>query len=109
MSRKSRPTEFRPGTSRAHKALQRGRHRAGRKEADSADPSVEGYSVYLNGDLRHTGWSYYYLAALLYKVPEGTWLLVLLSLVLLALQRRTRESWADEICLWTVPASSYFP
>ena len=37
-----------------------------------------GYPVYLNGDMRRTGWWYYYLLALLYKVPEGTWILVVI-------------------------------
>ena len=36
------------------------------------------YPVYLNGELRRTGWWYYYLLTLVYKVPEGTWLLVVL-------------------------------
>ena len=61
------------------------------------------YPVYLNGELRNSGWWYYYLCALLYKVPEGTWLLVVLSIVVLFLRTRTRESWFDEICLATVP------
>ena len=64
---------------------------------------MAGYPVYLNGELRNSGWWYYYFCALLYKVPEGTWLLVLLSVVLLFLRTRTRESWFDEICLATVP------
>jgi len=61
------------------------------------------YPVYLNGQLRRTGWWYYYLLTLVYKVPEGTWLLVGLSVAILAFVSRSRESWADEIALWTVP------
>ena len=48
------------------------------------------------------------MPALLYKVPEGTWVLVLLSLLLLVIQRRTCEAWADELCLWTVPVVVLF-
>jgi hypothetical protein len=93
---------------RAHKALQEGDVELARKEAGSADESVGGYPVYLNGVLRNSGWWYYYICTLLYKVPEGTWVLVLLSLLLLVIQRRTRAAWADEICLWTVPVVVLF-
>jgi 4-amino-4-deoxy-L-arabinose transferase-like glycosyltransferase len=62
-----------------------------------------GYRVYLDGEMRDTGWWYYYLLALLYKVPEGTWLLVLAGIVSLLRGTRTRKAWADEITLWTIP------
>jgi Dolichyl-phosphate-mannose-protein mannosyltransferase len=88
---------------RADQALRSGDVELARKEAASADQSVGGYTVYLNGVMRTSGWWYYYICTLLYKVPEGTWLLVLLSLLLLFVQRRTPEAWADEVCLWTVP------
>ena len=61
------------------------------------------YPVYLNGELQRTGWWYYYLLALAYKVPEGTWLLVILSLASFRFVRRSRAEWADEVSLWTVP------
>jgi 4-amino-4-deoxy-L-arabinose transferase-like glycosyltransferase len=61
------------------------------------------YPVYLNGQLRRTGWWYYYLLALVYKVPEGTWLLVGLAVAILAIVRRSRASWANEIALWSMP------
>jgi hypothetical protein len=92
----------------AFKALRQGDAALARQEAISADTSAGGYWVYLNGVLRNTGWWYYYFAALLYKVPEGTWLLVLASLALTFVQRRPREAWADEICLWTVPVVVLF-
>jgi hypothetical protein len=63
----------------------------------------DAYPVYLNGVLRRTGWWYYYLLSLVYKVPEGTWALVLLSLGVLVFFGRSREAWADEIALATVP------
>jgi hypothetical protein len=88
---------------RAFQALRAGDLVRAKQEAGAADNSVAGYPVYLNGELRDSGWWYYYFCALLYKVPEGTWLLVLLSVVLLFSSTRTRESWVDEICLAAVP------
>jgi len=79
-----------------------------RREAMSSDRANAGYPVYLNGQLRQTGWWYYYLAALAYKVPEGTWLILVASIVLTAAGRRSREAWADEVALWTVPAVALF-
>lgn len=93
---------------RAYQALQSGDFELARREAGSADESVVGYTVYLDGEMRHSGWWYYYFCTLLYKVPEGTWLLVLLSLGCLLDQRRTAAAWADEICLWTVPVVVLF-
>ena len=37
---------------------------------------ITGYPVYLDGVLSSKSWWYYYLFALAYKVPEGTWALV---------------------------------
>ena len=88
---------------RAGQALAAGDIETARREATSADRSVSGYPVYLNGELRQSGWWYYYFATLAYKVPEGTWLIVLASVVALAVARRSREAWADEVAVWTVP------
>jgi hypothetical protein len=93
------------------KAAQAGKDQIAKKRAIAEQRAIpEGpgdergaYPVYLNGQLRRTGWWYYYLLTLVYKVPEGTWLLVGLSVAILAFVRRSRESWADEIALWTVP------
>ena len=65
---------------------------------------TRGYPVYLNGRVRDSGWWYYYLATLYYKVPEGTWLLVIGSWAALIASRRSRASWADEATLLAVPA-----
>jgi hypothetical protein len=62
-----------------------------------------GYPVYLNGTLSQTSWWYYYLLALAYKVPEGTWILVVPSLVVLAASPRARATWFDELALLAVP------
>lgn len=74
---------------------------------DPAAPRDEiiGYPVYLDGERRDSGWWYYYLAALGYKVPEGTWALGLASLVVLAARRRTAAAWADEFALLLVPSA----
>ena len=53
---------------------------------------LAGYPVYLDGVLRDESWWYYYFAALAYKVPEGTWILVILSVAVLAWGRpRARD------------------
>ena len=68
------------------------------------DDSVKsGYSVYLNGELRRSGWWYFYLATLAYKVPEGTWLLVALGGLLLMTTRRPLISWGDEFAVLALP------
>ena len=66
------------------------------------------YPVYLNGELRRTGWWYYYLLALFYKLPEGTLILAVLSLLSLRFVRHSRAEWADEIALWTLPVVILF-
>ena len=70
--------------------------------------SIEGYPVYLNDVIRRTGWSSYYPLALLYKVPEGTWCLIVLSLFAAAATIRSRSSAAQELALWTVPVVILF-
>jgi len=79
-----------------------------RLRPETAHEVKDAYAVYLNGVLRRTGWWDYYLRALLYKVPEGTWILVGLSLVTLVLVRRSRAEWFDEIALGTVPVVILF-
>ncbi|MGO9598937.1 MAG: ArnT family glycosyltransferase [Isosphaeraceae bacterium] len=92
---------------RASEALLANDVKRARRELDSADIGVLGYPVYLNGVVRDSGWWYYYLCTLCYKVPEGIWLLVILSFLLLV-RRRSWEAWADEICLGTVPVVVLF-
>ena len=41
------------------------------QEAGSADNSVAGYPVYLNGELRNSGWWYYYLCSLALQGSRG--------------------------------------
>jgi 4-amino-4-deoxy-L-arabinose transferase-like glycosyltransferase len=69
---------------------------------------VQGYPVYLDGELRQKSWWYYYLLTLVYKVPEGTWVLVLASLAVLVLSARSRGSWFDEALVLTIPAVVVF-
>ena len=76
------------------------------EEAASMGADAEklvGYPVYLNGELRTESWWYYYLATLAYKVPEGTWLLVVMSIVVFAISSQPRIAWANECILWTFP------
>jgi hypothetical protein len=62
-----------------------------------------GYPVYLDGVISSKSWWYYYLFALAYKVPEGTWAIVIATLLVTAASRRARASWFDEIVLLAVP------
>ncbi|MBM3855195.1 MAG: hypothetical protein FJ399_18910, partial [Verrucomicrobia bacterium] len=69
-----------------------------------ADPAARtGYLVYLDGTLRRQGWRSYYLKALLYKLPEGTWGLLVLGLAVALVVRRARLSWSTELALAVVP------
>ncbi|NQT13208.1 MAG: glycosyltransferase family 39 protein [Planctomycetes bacterium] len=52
---------------------------------------------YLRGEWRMGGWRHYYLYAVAIKVPLGTWLLVLLALVLTIFGRGYSASWRDEM------------
>jgi len=55
---------------------------------------------FLDGEWRFGGWWYYYLVALLYKVPLGTWLLAAVALAAAVFDRRKgSESWIDELVL----------
>ncbi len=72
-------------------------------KAPPDDSKVMGYSVYLDGVMRRSGWWYYYLATLAYKVPEGTLILVGLSGVVLLASKRSRGPWADEVAVLAVP------
>jgi 4-amino-4-deoxy-L-arabinose transferase-like glycosyltransferase len=77
----------------------------------SGDPDKKaagGYPVYLNGALERTGWWYYYALGLLYKIPEGTWLLVALSLAAVLKTIRSRTAVFDELTLWTIPLVVFF-
>jgi hypothetical protein len=71
---------------------------------ESSSDTKAAYRVYLNGELRATGWWYYYVLTLFYKLPEGTLVLTILSMLSLRFVRHSRAEWADEIALWTVPA-----
>jgi hypothetical protein len=81
---------------------------AARRVPESSDEPKAAYSVYIDGTLRETGWWNYYLLALVYKVPEGTWFLVALSVAALVLVKRSRTEWSDEIVLWTIPLAILF-
>lgn len=69
---------------------------------------LQSYPVYLDGELRQRSWWYYYLMTLVYKVPEGTWALVVASLLVLVFSKRSRAEWFDEFAVLTVPAFVLF-
>ncbi len=54
---------------------------------------------YLRGEWQMGGWWYYYLYALAVKVPLGTWVLLILALVLSVLRLGYSEPWRDELVL----------
>jgi hypothetical protein len=80
------------------------KERANLAESDE----ITGYPVYLDGQLRRTGWRSYYFWAAVYKMPEGTWVLVLLTLGVLAGSPRARAGWPDELVLLIVPFAVLF-
>jgi hypothetical protein len=106
------PQRFADAVAADKEARQQGRPATevdrARRVPERADEPRGAYPVYLNGQLRRTGWWNYYLLALLYKVPEGTWVLVVLSLAILVLARRSRAEWFDAIALGTVPVVILF-
>jgi Dolichyl-phosphate-mannose-protein mannosyltransferase len=75
---------------------------------ESPDEEKSGYTVYLNGELRRTGWWYFYLVTFFYKMAEGTLILAVLSLLSLRFVHHSRAEWADEIALWTLPVVILF-
>jgi 4-amino-4-deoxy-L-arabinose transferase-like glycosyltransferase len=86
-------------------------HQGGEDVVRHAGPegeTIKGYPVYLDGQLSQRSWWYYYLLTLAYKVPEGTWLLVLASLAVLATSPRSRAPWFDELTVLAVPAFVLF-
>ncbi|HZL37397.1 MAG TPA: hypothetical protein VFC78_18915, partial [Tepidisphaeraceae bacterium] len=54
---------------------------------------------YLNGQWRHGGWWYYYLFALLIKVPIGAWALGLIALTVCFMKRGYRSTFGNELCV----------
>jgi hypothetical protein len=71
-------------------------------DPDAPDPEeVTGYPVYLDGVLRRKGWRSYYIKTLLYKIPEGTWILVALGALVTVSTRTGRAAWPHVVLLWT--------
>ncbi len=64
-----------------------------------------GYPVYLRGELRYTGWWYYYLYCLGVKLPPGTLALLAWTLLVLVLHPPSRLAPLDEAFLWLPPLS----
>lgn len=66
-------------------------------ESEGIDGS--GYPVYLCGELRRTGWWWYYVFALLVKVPLGTWALTIAALIAAVRRPAARSTMAAELVL----------
>ena len=64
---------------------------------------VEGYPVYLNGQIRGTGWWYYYPYAFLVKTPPSTLVILAVSVICLFLAHRSRLAWREEAATLVVP------
>jgi 4-amino-4-deoxy-L-arabinose transferase-like glycosyltransferase len=58
-----------------------------------------GFPVYLRGRIQNSGWWYYYLYALAVKMPIGTWLLLLGSILAAACAPSARGGRMDEALL----------
>src|SRR5205814_5761106 len=58
-----------------------------------------GIASYLRGEWRVGGWWYYYLYAMAVKEPLGTWVLLLLSVVVAVCCRRYAAPLGDELIL----------
>ena len=78
------------------------------KATGALGEQIDGYPVYLDGELAQKSWWYYYVFTLIYKVPEGTWLLALTSFAVLGFSRRARAPWFDEFAVLLVPAVVLF-
>jgi hypothetical protein len=59
------------------------------------------FPSYLRGEWRVGGWWYYYLYALVIKLPIGTWLLVYLAAISTAAWPSYRTRWFDDLFLLT--------
>jgi len=75
-------------------------------DAQKADADV-GRPAYLRGEWKHGGWWYYYLYALLVKLPLGTLVLIVLSALLILCSARFRGRVREEL-LWAGPAAAVF-
>jgi hypothetical protein len=70
------------------------------------DSSVEGYPVYLNGELRGSGWWYYYPYAFLIKTPPGFLALIAASSIILILKKHTAAERFDAFAMLIVPVAT---
>lgn len=79
------------------------------KSRAEAEADVVAYPAYLDGKLERGSWIYYYLYALMYKTPEGTWLLAAASVVCFAAGKRSldRAAVADRAIPLIIPAAMF--
>ncbi|WP_169974089.1 ArnT family glycosyltransferase [Tautonia rosea] len=74
------------------------------RNASIPPDAISGYPVFLDGELSNESWWYYYLMTLVYKVPEGTWVLMMLTIAVIPMAERSRARAVDESSIWIVPA-----
>ncbi len=70
------------------------------------DAEVTGYPVYLNGEIRSSGWWWYYPYAFLIKTPPGILVLIAASLFVLASKRHRPEERFEAIAMLIVPVAT---
>jgi len=66
-----------------------------------------GWQSYLLGNWQQGGWSYYYVIAMLVKIPLALWLLVGVGSVMAIFWRPDRQAFLGVVCLW-LPAVLMF-
>ena len=66
-----------------------------------------GRQSYLRGELRKRGWWYYYLYAIVVKVPLGTWILGAVLLALRSIGQLPSHEWRSEVAL-SIPPLAIF-
>ncbi len=70
------------------------------------ESAVEGYPVYLNGEIRGSGWWYYYLYAFLIKTPPGFMVLIAASMFVLIQRKRSSEDRFEATAMLIVPVAT---
>lgn len=59
----------------------------------------QGKQSYLRGEWKDHGWWYYYIYALMVKMPLGTWILTLLCILITCFRANYNAKWRDELLI----------
>lgn len=73
---------------------------------ETDDSEVSGYPVYLNGEIRSSGWWWYYPYAFLIKTPPGILFLIAASLIVLILARHGADERFEAVAMLVVPIAT---